>query len=267
MKRIEIGGIELAVVDRGAGVPLVLVHGFPVDHSMWQGQIDGLAGDCRVIAPDLRGFGRSSVTQGAVTMGEMADDLDAMLDRLGIDERVVLCGLSMGGYVAFQFWARHPQRLGGLVLCDTRAAPDTPETARARRATADQVVAEGPRALVDGMIPKLFAKSTLAESPELIEQTRRVILAAPPEGIAAAARGMAELPDMTPRLPQITCPALLIVGCEDVISTVEEMRTIAERIPNRRLVEIAGAGHMAPLEQPEAVNAAIRAWLAECVTG
>ena len=177
MKRIEVGGIELAVVDRGEGIPLVFVHGFPVDHSMWQGQIDGLAGECRVIAPDLRGFGRSSVTKGALTMGEMADDLDAMLDRLGIDERVVVCGLSMGGYVAFQFWARHAQRLGGLVLCDPRAAPDSPETAPARRATANPVVAEGPPALVDGLLPRLFAPRTPPESPEFIEQTRRGNLA------------------------------------------------------------------------------------------
>lgn len=265
MKQIEVGGIELAVVDRGAGIPLVLVHGFPLDHRMWQGQIDGLASDCRVIAPDLRGFGQSGVTRGSVTMAEMADDLEAMLDGLGIGERVVVCGLSMGGYVAWQFFARHPQRLGGLVLCDTRALPDSPEAARGRRETADRVVAEGTQILTEGMIPKLFAKKTLADAPDLIEQTRRVILSMNPEGIAAAARGMAERPDATPLLPRITCPVLVIVGCEDVISPVDEMRAIAERIPHARLVEIAGAGHMAPLERPEQVNRAIREFLAECV--
>lgn len=262
MKKIKTNDIELAVVDQGKGVPLVLVHGFPLDHSMWQGQIEGLRGGCRVIAPDLRGFGRSGVTDGTVTMAQMADDLAAMLDVMEVSDPVVFCGLSMGGYVAWEFFQRYRARLRGLVLCDTRAICDTPEAAEGRRETAAKVVAEGPAALSQGMMPKLFAQGNLAEKAPLIEQTRRVMLNTSPQGIAAAARGMAERIDAGDLLPKIDCPTMVIVGEEDAISTVDEMRGIADSITNSHFVKIPDAGHMSPLEQPGAVNAAIREFLA-----
>jgi len=140
MKLCDIG---MNVVERGSGVPLLLVHGYPLDHSMWQGQIEGLGDACRVIAPDLRGFGASGVTPGTVTMGQMADDMAALLDALKIHEPIVFCGLSMGGYVAWQFALRHRQRLTKLILCDTRAAADSPEAAAGRLKTADKVLDEG----------------------------------------------------------------------------------------------------------------------------
>ncbi len=261
MKHIPITDIELAVVEQGRGIPLLLVHGFPLDHTMWTGQIEGLGDLCRVIAPDLRGFGKSSATQGKVTMAQMADDLAALLDGLKIDQPVVFCGLSMGGYVAWEFFRRHRNRLRALLLCDTRAACDTPEVAQGRRATAAKVLAEGPQVVADSMMPKLFGKATLAGKPELAMATRKVMLGTSPQGIAAAALGMAERFDATSLLPHIDCPSLVVVGQEDAISTVKEMQGIARAIPNARLVEIAGAGHMSPLEAPEAVNTAIRGFL------
>ncbi|MHC4399831.1 MAG: alpha/beta fold hydrolase [Planctomycetota bacterium] len=262
MKRVPIEGIELATVDRGAGLPLVLVHGFPLDHAMWDAQIEELSGYCRVIAPDLRGFGRSGVTEGKVTMGRFADDVDALLNALGIDEPVVFCGLSMGGYVAWQFWHKYPSRTRGLVLCDTRAGADTPAAAAGRLKTAGEVMRDGLDALAESMLPKLLAPTTLAENAELVESLRRVMLATDRRGAAAAARGMAERPDFTPRLPEIASPALVLVGELDAISTPGEMRSVAEAIPGARYVEIPAAGHMAPLENPAPVNAAIRAFLA-----
>jgi pimeloyl-ACP methyl ester carboxylesterase len=261
MKRIAIGDIELAVVDQGQGMPVLLVHGFPLDHSMWAGQIAGLSDGCRIIAPDMRGFGKSDVTNGTVTMAQMADDLAALLDGLDIAEPVVFCGLSMGGYVGWEFFQRHRDRIRGLILCDTRAICDTPDVAQTRRATAARVLAEGPQVLVDGMVPKLFGQATVASKPEIIEQTRRVMMGTAPQGIAAAALGMAERIDATSLLAEIDCPTLVVVGEEDAISTVEEMRTFAGAIPQARLVEIAGAGHMSPLEAPEPVNEAIREFL------
>ena len=258
MKQVRIGDVELAVVDEGQGVPLMLVHGFPLDHSMWLGQIEGLSDMCRVIAPDLRGFGRSDVTEGTATMAQMADDLAGLLGGLGINEPVVFCGLSMGGYVGWEFFQRHRERLRGLVLCDTRAVCDTAEVAQGRRDTAAKVVVEGPAVLVDGMVPKLFSEATVANRPEIVEQTRGVMMGTAREGIAAAARGMAERIDATSTLPGIDCPTLVVVGEEDAISTVEEMRGFADRISNARCVEIKGAGHMSPLEEPDAVNNAIR---------
>jgi pimeloyl-ACP methyl ester carboxylesterase len=261
MKKQTVNGIQLAYVDQGAGRPLVLVHGFPLDHTMWHAQIDALSGDYRVIAPDLRGFGQSGVSEGTVSMQQFADDLAALLDALEVDEPVVLCGLSMGGYVAWQFWRRHSPRLGGLILCDTRAVGDTPEAAAARREMAERVLREGPAPLVAQMMPRLFAPSTAEEHPEVAESLRRVMMQTDPRGIAAAARGMAERPEMVSKLREIDCPVLVIVGELDVISTAEEMRGIAGAIPHARLVEIAGCGHMSPLERAAEVSTAMREFL------
>jgi pimeloyl-ACP methyl ester carboxylesterase len=229
---------------------------------MWEGQIDGLSDEYRVIAPDLRGFGRSDVVDTA-SMEEFAGDLVALLDTLIINQPVALCGLSMGGYIAWQFWRRFGNRLDRLILCDTRAAADTDEAAAARRQNADEVLARGADALADSMIPKLFASQTLQNRTELVAATRKVMTGTERQGIAAALRGMADRSDMTPQLADIQVPALVICGQDDAISTPAEMRSIAAVIPRARYVEIANAGHMAPLEQPGPVNDAIRAFLRE----
>jgi pimeloyl-ACP methyl ester carboxylesterase len=250
------------VVERGSETPLLLFHGFPLDHSMWRGQLEGLADVCRVVAPDLRGFGQSSVTPGKVTMQEYADDMAALLDALGVTTPVVFCGLSMGGYVAWQFALRHRARLAKLILCDTRSSADSTEAAAGRKKTAERVLAEGPQVVAEAMLPKLFAPPAAnAREKEWVTQTREVILRNPPEGIAAALLGMAERPDVTPELGKIDVPALVLCGQYDGISPPAEMREIAAKLPNARYVEIAKAGHMAPLEQPDDVNAAIREFL------
>lgn len=261
MKTETVGDIDLAFVDQGAGKPVVLVHGFPLDHTMWDAQIDALSKNHRVIAPDLRGFGRSGVSHGTVTMQRFADDLDGLLDVLGIDEPIVLCGLSMGGYVALQFWQKHASRLDGLILCDTRAVTDAREMAAARLEMAERVLREGPAPLVQQMIPKLFAPATAEDRPELVDSLRRVMMGSDPQGIAAAACGMAQRPDMTSRLGQIDGPALVIVGELDAISTRDEMHGIARQIPRARFVEIAGSGHMSPMERPAEVSAALLEFL------
>lgn len=261
MDKQTVNGIGLAYVDRGAGLPLVLVHGFPVDHAMWRFQIEALSKRHRVIAPDLRGFGQSDVTEGEVTMEQFADDLAGLLEALRIDEPIVLCGLSMGGYIAFAFWRKYAARLGALILCDTRAAADTPETAAGRRSLAENVVMEGMAPVAETMAPRIFAESTFQEQPALIEAIRRKVLAADPRAVAATSRGMALRPDMTGRLGEISCPTLVIVGRHDAISPPDEMRSIAERIPVARFVEISNAGHLSPLENPTDVNAAMEDFL------
>ena len=305
MKSLRANGTELWCLDRGAGLPLLLVHGFPLDHTMWAGQVDLSVGQTflsasgqartvappiRMIAPDLRGFGRSGKgdwsnlperpatnlrsvpgyaqigpvpfsADETVTMEHFADDLAALLDGLGITEPVVLCGLSMGGYIALQFWRKYPARLRGLVLCDTRAAADTPEAAAARLTLAERVLREGPAPLVEIMLPKLFGETTRRQRPDVVEGLRRVMMATDPRGIAAAARGMAERPDMTGMLGRIECPTLVIVGRHDAVSPPAEMRGIAEAVPGAKFVEIPAAGHMSPLENPAAVNAALAEFL------
>lgn len=261
MKQVIVGDIELGVSDRGSGPVLLLVHGFPLDHSMWKAQIEGLSCDFRVIAPDLRGFGSSDAGDRIAPMEQYADDLAGLLDAIGISDPVWLCGLSMGGYVAWQFWRRHRSRLNGLVLCDTRAEADTPDGARTRLESADRVLAEGVDFLCDAMIEKLFAPSTLRDRPGIVETVRSVMLGTPPEGAAAALRGMAARPDSLELLSQIDVPTLVICGEHDAISTVDEMRGIAHQIAGATFVQIPEAGHLSPLENPQQVNAAIRDFL------
>jgi 3-oxoadipate enol-lactonase len=280
MKILTVNGVRLATVDRGSGLPVLLVHGFPLDHTMWDAQVEVLSGRFRVIAPDLRGFGQSGLAVGqppsavlespqpgaavpqATTMDQFADDLAALVDALGITERVVLCGLSMGGYIAFALCRKYAARLRGLILCDTRAAADTPEAAAGRRETAEWVLREGLAPLADTMLPKLLAPATLAERPETVAALRKVILASDPRGIAAALRGMAERADSTPLLAQIAFPTLVLVGQEDSLSPVDQMQALARQIPNAQFVTIPNAGHLPPLEQPAETTAAIEGFLA-----
>lgn len=260
MPSVAIHQSEMHYVEAGKGTPLLLVHGFPLDHTMWQGQIDGLADRYRVIAPDLRGFGKSGVTPGLVTMQRMADDLVELLGAMQLNEPVVFCGLSMGGYVAWQFALRHRERLAKLIVCDTRAVADNAEAATGRNSLADRVRKEGPTFVADSMLPKLFAPATIETQAPCVEATRQVILRTDPHGIAAASRGMAQRPDVTGKLAGLDVPTLVLCGEHDAIATVAEMREIAHQLPQASFVEIKNAGHMAPLEQPAAVNGAIRAF-------
>jgi 3-oxoadipate enol-lactonase len=261
MPLINLGDITLNVVERGSGPVLLLVHGFPLDHQMWRHQLDGFASEYRVIAPDLRGFGQSIVTPGVVTMQRFANDLAALLNELEVREPITLCGLSMGGYIAWQFAKLHRQRLGKLVLCDTRAAADTAEAAKARLDNAQKVLAEGPQAIVDGMVARLFAQQTITEQPDLVKAQREIMLGTKPEAIAAALRGLAEREDFSGRLAEFDVPTLVICGEHDAIIPPEEMQSIATGLPKGTFALIAEAGHMAPLEQPAAVNQALRAFL------
>lgn len=291
MDWISIGDVSLAVEDRGQGTPLLLVHGFPLSRAMWNAQLDDLAGDFRVIAPDLRGFGESplgdvasaarsrggkpddraagqpdgaSAKPAALTMERLADDLARLLQELRIDEPIVFCGLSMGGYIAWRFWRKYAARLRGLILCDTRAGGDTPEARENRLRMAEGVVEWGSPAIAAAMVTKLFSPTTIKRRPALVDEIRKTIGATCPHTIAAAQRGMAARADMTASLPTIDAPALLICGEHDQLSPAAEMREIAEAMPRADFVEVAGAGHMAPMEQPAEVNRAIRRFMAGC---
>ncbi len=262
LKRIDIPGATLSVLDVGQGSPILFVHGFPLDQTMWREQVAELSRDFRCVVPDLRGFGQSTVTEGTVTMEQFADDLAKLLDALAITEPVVLCGLSMGGYIAWQFARRHADQLRGLILCDTRAVPDSAEAAANRRKLAEDVVRTGPELVANAMLPKLFSDRATDRRTELNDELRRVILATDPRGIAAASRGMAERADAHAWLPAIDYPALLLVGEQDVISTPAEMSEITAAMPKATFRMIADAGHLAPLENPGPTNEAIRNFLA-----
>jgi 3-oxoadipate enol-lactonase len=261
MQTVAINNINLAYVDSGRGAALLLVHGFPFDHSMWQAQIEEFSNRYRVLAPDLRGFGGSQATEGVVTMEQMADDLAALLNFLEIGEPVVICGLSMGGYIALEFWRKNANRLKALILSDTRAAADKPEVAANRLTMADRVLKEGPKPLVDSMLPKIFSPKTVIDRPRLVEEMERVMLRTAPRGIAATARGMAQRRDFTAELTNIRCPTLVLVGADDALSPPTEMQALAAAIPLAQSYIVPAAGHLAPYEQPLTANAAIGSFI------
>jgi 3-oxoadipate enol-lactonase len=271
MKTFRVHDLEMAVIEEGSGLPLLLVHGFPLDHSMWKYQIAEFAQHCRVIAPDLRGFGGTTVMPqsstlaaappGKATMEQMADDLAALLDALGVQEKILFCGLSMGGYIGWQFARKYENRLRALVACDTRAIADTPEQAASRRELAERVLREGPAPVAETMLPKLFAGETQERRPDLVSATRDVIMRTRPEGISAALLGLAERPDVTEMLPKIGVATLVIVGEHDAISTPDEMQGIAESIPNAAWVVVPHAGHLSPLENPDVFNEALAQYI------
>jgi 3-oxoadipate enol-lactonase len=258
MQRISVGDTNLAVLRSGhRGYPLLLVHGFPLNHSQWRPQFDFFADHCRVIDPDLRGFGASDVSPGTVTLEQMADDLHDLLGALEIREKVIFCGLSMGGYVAWQFWRKYKEQVLAMIVCDTRTAPDTPEGAAGRRQLAARILAEGSTVAADAMLPKLFAADTQQKKPYLIDRARQMIARNQPAGLAAALEGMAVRPDARGIVESIDVPSLVIVGQHDAVTTVHEMRQMADAIPNAACVIVPSAGHLAPLENPFVANEAI----------
>jgi len=236
---------------------VVLVHGFPLDHRMWEPQIKALSAEHRVLAVDLAGFGGSPLPEGMMTMDRYAAGLVSLLTDKGINQPVHLAGFSMGGYVALAFMRQFPARAASLMLVDTKAAPDTPEAAQGRAKLAKQVLAEGAGVVADAMIPKLLSKQNQASKPELVKQVREIMMDQPPASIAAALDAMARRPDSTPGLSSIKIPTLIIVGSDDVITPPEEMRKVAAEIPMAKVVEIPGAGHLTTLEAPDVVNAAM----------
>ncbi len=264
MQHVDLGYAKIAVQLAGdRGPVLVLAHGFPLDHGMWKYQIEHFAFQARVIALDLRGFGQSRGGEGACSMADYADDCAATLRALGVDDPVVFCGLSMGGYVAWQFWKRHREMLGQLILCDTRAAADSEEVARGRRRMAFDVLARGSAYVADAMLPRLMAPETYEEFTERVEALRQVMVSNSPEAIATAQRAMASRVDVSRWLSQIDVPALGICGVDDEISRVDEMEGIVKEMPHARLAVIPAAGHMAPYENPQKVNEAIEVFLRE----
>lgn len=261
---VDVNGIRLAYSDSGAGSPVaVLVHGFPLNRSMWDPQIGALrAAGARVIAPDLRGFGASEAgPPGPLTMDHHADDLAALLDALRVAEPVVVVGLSMGGYVAFAFWRKHAARVRALALLDTRASPDSADAAANRHALATSVEALGsPRPVIDAMLPRLFSPH-LPRGSRIEQQVVGMMAGTAPRSVAEAERGLAARTSSVETLRSISVPTLVVVGEFDALTPPDDSAAIASGVPGARLVTIAGAGHMANMENPDEVNEALVAFL------
>ena len=253
------GDISIGYDDDGSGIPVVFVHGFPHNRSFWAPQFGGLAAPCRAIALDVRGFGESSVAV-PFSMDRFADDIAAALAALGV-ESAVIAGLSMGGYIAFALWRRHPSLVRALVLADTRAGADT-EGARANRAGMIAIAREkGAGAIADRMITGMLGKTTREKHPDLVETMHRLMSLASTDGIVGALEAMRERPDSTPTLATIDVPTLVVVGEEDALTPVHEARILHAGISGSRLEVIAGAGHASSFERPAAFNHVVSEFL------
>lgn len=253
------GGLTLSYDEMGSGVPLLLVHGWPHDCTLWSGQLAGLSTRARCIAPDLRGFGGSSV-EGPYSMEQYADDLVALLDHLGLAQAVV-CGLSMGGYVAMAMLRRHPERVRALILTDTRATPDTRDGREKRARLAEFVLDHGVPALAARQLKAMVGASTLATRPELCESLVRMMSAAPLEGVVGALRAMAERASSVEMLGSASLPVLVVGGSEDSFTPPDELRALAAGIPGSRFELLEGGGHVSPFERPAAFNHVVAEFL------
>ena len=249
--------VQLAVREAGDGRPLVLLHAFPLSSAMWLDQRQGLSAHCRVITPDLRGFGGSALGDDEPTLVAAADDVAALLDRLDLD-RVLLGGLSMGGYVAMMMLRRHANRISGLLLADTKATAD-PELARANRERiAVAVLADpGSTVLVDEVLPSLVGPSTVERRGGVLGRVRGLVQQAPPPAVAWAQRAMAARPDSFDVLRACQVPALVIVGAEDALSPPSDAQEMAAALPDSTLVTIPDVGHLSAVEDPAAFNDAV----------
>jgi len=253
MSFTRVDDIQLAYTDTGMGLPVVLLHGYPFNRTLWTEQINALSNSYRVITPDLRGLGESDAMSGAATMNRMAQDMAALLDQLEIS-RAVVGGLSMGGYVALAFYRQFPSRVRALILADTRAQAETGEGKQTRFQQAEKARAEGMAGIADSMLPKLLTPETVSKRPEVVKRVRDMMLKTKPEGAAGALLGMAERDDQTSLLAQITCPTLILVGREDPITPVADSEKMQRAISGSRLVVIENASHVSNLERTEQFN-------------
>src|SRR5712691_4189358 len=260
--KAAVNNINIAYDDHGIGIPVLFLHAFPLNKGMWEGELKGLLQEerYRLVALDWRGFGESDITSGVSTMELFADDVAGLMDVLGISQ-AVLCALSMGGYVAFAFMRKYPQRVAGLILADTRPGADTPEAQANRENVARIAETQGTGAIADLQVPRLLAEYTRQHHPEVEMRVRQMIEAATVQGIAAASRGMAQRADSTDLVAGITCPTLVIVGEQDTLTPPSVAQEYVAQIPGAQLVVIQHAGHLSNLEQPEAFLQAMRGFL------
>jgi 3-oxoadipate enol-lactonase len=248
--------VQLGYEEAGKGRLLVLIHGFPLDRTIWKGQLSGLSDKRRVVAVDMRGRGKSPAT-GSWSVDELADDVAETIEALG-EEKADVAGVSMGGYVAFALLRRRPEMIRSLILIDTKAGADNEEAKAAREKTAETVRSKGTGALVGDLGVKVVAPEP---SDEVRAEVRRMFESIPGESSAADALAMRDRPDSTADAAAIRIPVLVIHGEQDQLMPVAVGEELAKQIPGAEFVRIPGAGHLSPLENTEAVNDAIRRFL------
>jgi len=263
---VQIKDVTLAIKEHGAGRPVLFIHGYPLNSRIWEPQLEGLADYARLIAPDLRGHGESDAPSGPYTMDLLAEDCRDVLDALDVLEPVVLCGLSMGGYVSFAFFRNYPERVAGLILAATRAGEDTPEGKVNRDKAADLARQGGPGAVAESMLPKMLSPTTYNRNPELVRHVWEIMESTSLEGILGDLMGMKSRPDSTPTLAKIDKPTLILQGSDDQLIPLNDAVEMRTTILKAHLRLLPDAGHLLNMEQPDLTNQAIRSFLQEIDT-
>lgn len=235
---------------------LILFHGFPHDRSLWQSNVQAVSEVAEVFAPDLLGFGSNTHARSIVTVDDMAEDIHGRIVA-STTKGVVLCGLSMGGYVAMAFAERWPDLVHGLILCNTRSVADTEEAKAGREGTANDALEKGMEVIARAMLPKVLCSTTRRERPDIVQRMEALMARQDPVGVAAASRGMALRPDRTDVLRNYQRPALVITGDADELMPLATSQHMVDALPNGELVVLPDAGHLSNVEATDGFNAAV----------
>ena len=254
--KLELKSRTIGYLDQGNGPAVLLIHAFPLNKSMWAPQIPALSNRFRVIAPDLPGFGESQPAS-PWSMEDIADDLNQLLDALGVREAAI-AGVSIGGYIAFAFWSKYPERVRQLVISNSRARADNDTEKAARNEMIAAIQQSGAAILPDRMLPRLLQPNP---SPEAVRTVRSAIMQADSSAAAYALMAMRDRMDFSTMLHRVACPAMVITGENDVIIRSEDSRAAAEGISGARFVTIPNSGHLSNLENPERFNAELISFL------
>jgi len=257
MERLRSDDAEISYEIRGSGPPVVLLHPFPCHHEFWNPVAAALDTRYRLILPDLRGHGDSEIGEGPALMQKHVGDVARVLDAADVG-KAAFVGCSIGGYILFEFWRRFRERVTSLALCDTRPQSDTAEARANRLKAAATILEQGTEPFIESMIPKLMGRTTVATRPDLVDGAGAMMRKMSAEDISLVLRGMAERPDSVVDLKSINVPTLIVIGEEDVLSTVADGELMRQNIAGSQLKVIPKAGHYAPWEQPEAVGTVLR---------
>jgi 3-oxoadipate enol-lactonase len=257
MIHLKSGDADIAYQILGTGPPVVLLHPFPASHELWLPAAQALVSRYQVILPDLRGHGDSGVGEGPASMEKHASDLDRILDHAEVG-RTPFAGVSIGGYVLFEFWRRRRGRVAALALFNTKAPSDSPEARSVRLQAAADVLERGTGPFFESMIPKLLGKTTRESRPDLVDGALRMMRKMSPEKVAQVQRGMAERPDSVPDLKTINVSTLLVTGDEDVLTGPPEADLMRQNVPNSEMKIVRRAGHYSPWEQPAEAGQLLR---------
>ena len=260
MQKIRSEDAEIFYEVIGNGPPVVLLHPFPVHHEFWLPVAEFLSSRYRLVMPDLRGHGESSLGDGPATMQKHASDIVRVMDATRVDRAPVI-GVSIGGYAIFELWRRSRERISALVLCNTKAAADGAEARAGRLTAADDVLNRGTEPFFEGMLLKVLAGTTRRSRPDLVDGTLRMMRKMSAEDVAGVQRGMADRPDSTATLKTINVPTLIVTGDEDTATGVSEAEPMRKNIAGAQLKVVAKAGHYSPWEQPEEVGTLLRQFL------